>query len=266
MSHQLTSVLPTTAVAGRAENKSNGAALPPPPAILSADKVEDLNMALIQHMLTVLEDGRQQANSLYNRLRWTYWLIIVLATLMFLVGLTLISSPLWGPFTASYGATTEGTSSTVIPTSDSALATTNNSATDAANDNASTVANDTLATADTVKNLWPTLIPAGAGALTFIGLFLFNPIARVQKLMGDMSQLIMMLNSFHIRVALRLVEIDSEDRQTIGAASEHVAKVAKSTLDLVETLFEQWLSSDLTRTAPQSGSSSGESSAKTQGA
>lgn len=67
--------------------------------------------------------------------------------------------------------------------------------------------------------------------------------------MGDMSQLIIMLNSFHIRVALRLVEIDSDDRQTIGAASEHVAKVAKSTLDLLETLFEQWLNNDLVRTS-----------------
>lgn len=66
----------------------------------------------------------------------------------------------------------------------------------------------------------------------------------------------MMLNSFHIRVALRLVETDRKDRQTIGVASEHVAEVAKSTLDLVETLFEQWLSGDLTQT-PQSGTSSG---------
>ena len=187
-----------------------------PAAIVSPQEAQNLNMALIQHMLTVLEDGRQQATNLYNRLRWTYWIIIVLATLMFLVGLTLISVPLWGPFTAWYVAASKS--------------------------------NDTTDAVDIAKDLWPTLIPAGVGALTFIGLFLFNPIARVQKLMGDMSQLIMMLNSFHIRVALRLVEIDSDDRQTIGAASEHVAEVAKSTLDWVETLFEQWLTSDLTRT------------------
>lgn len=172
-------------------------------AIVSAQEAQSLNMRLIEHMLSILGDSRKQANNLYSRLRWTYWIIITLATLMFLVGLALISAPMWAPFVGQR----QGIELT----------------------------------------RWQTLIPAGLGILDLIGLFLFNPIARIQKLMGDMSQLIVILDGFQVRVALRLVEVDGEQRPTIGAGAEHVASTVQSSLKLIETFFEKWLSGDLER-------------------
>ncbi|MBT4510703.1 MAG: hypothetical protein HOC20_00645 [Chloroflexi bacterium] len=82
------------------------------------------------------------------------------------------------------------------------------------------------------------LTSAGFGVVDLAGLFLFRPIERIHSLMGDMSQITMALNSFRIQVGLRLIEMNSNNRATVGQAAEHVSNAAKDSINLVQDYFE----------------------------
>jgi len=56
--------------------------------------------------------------------------------------------------------------------------------------------------------------------------------------MGDMSQITMAINSFRIQVGLRLIEMNSNNRATVGQAAEHVSNAAKDSIKLVQDYFE----------------------------
>ncbi len=82
------------------------------------------------------------------------------------------------------------------------------------------------------------LTSAGFGVVDLAGLFLFRPIDRIHSLMGDMSQITLALNSFRIQVGLRLIEMNSNNRATVGQAAEHVSQAAKDSIKLVQDYFE----------------------------
>lgn len=166
-------------------------------AILTEEGAKTANIGLVDHMFQVLEDGRCEGKELRNKLKYTYWLLVILTTLLFLVGLALISVPIWGPFLKS------------------------------------------------PLQLETMLTAAGLGIADFMGLYLFNPLARIQKLMGDISQITVIYSAFQIRVALHLVETDNNERPTMGNAAEHVHKVATETLREIESYFEKWLATQL---------------------
>jgi hypothetical protein len=64
------------------------------------------------------------------------------------------------------------------------------------------------------------LFPTTLGIADLLGLYLYNPIRRINGLMGDITELVVILNSYHIRIALRLVESERKDRPSIGRAHE----------------------------------------------
>ena len=82
------------------------------------------------------------------------------------------------------------------------------------------------------------LIAAGFGIADLAALFLFRPLERIHGLMGDMSQIILALNSFQTQVGLRLMEMNAADRQTMGRAAEHICTAAKDSIKLVQDYFE----------------------------
>lgn len=82
------------------------------------------------------------------------------------------------------------------------------------------------------------LIAAGFGIADLAALFLFRPLERIHRLMGDMSQITLALNSFQTQVGLRLMEMNAADRQTIGQAAGHVSAAAKDSIKLVQDYFE----------------------------
>jgi hypothetical protein len=63
-------------------------------AALSEQEASSENRKLAQHMHSILEDSRQEAEALRHKLTLTYWIVVTLSVLMFLVGLALISAPL----------------------------------------------------------------------------------------------------------------------------------------------------------------------------
>jgi hypothetical protein len=83
------------------------------------------------------------------------------------------------------------------------------------------------------------LIAAGFGIADLTTLFLFRPVERIYQLMGDFSQMTLTLNSYQTQVALRLKEMNGNNRPSIGRAAEHIGAAAQNSSYLVQTYFEE---------------------------
>ena len=83
------------------------------------------------------------------------------------------------------------------------------------------------------------LVAPGFGIADLVTLFLFNPVKRIHNLMGDMSQIILAINSFQIQRDLRLVEMDVRKRESVGKAAEYIGGVAENTLKMIQQYFEE---------------------------
>ena len=82
------------------------------------------------------------------------------------------------------------------------------------------------------------LITAGFGILDLSALFLFRPMERIHKMMGDISQIILALNSYQTQVGLRLMELDVTNRPSMGQTAYKVNEAAKESIQLVQDYFE----------------------------
>jgi len=81
-------------------------------------------------------------------------------------------------------------------------------------------------------------IAAGFGLADLTTLFLFRPIERIHRLMGDMSQISLALTSFQTQVELRLIQMDASSRTSVGQTAEAVAAIAPVTIKLIQDYFE----------------------------
>ena len=83
------------------------------------------------------------------------------------------------------------------------------------------------------------LIAAITGLADLSVLFLAKPIRQIHNLMGDISQLTMIINSFRYQVGLRLLEMNSNEPDTIGLAADKINEAAQNGTELVESYFEK---------------------------
>jgi hypothetical protein len=88
-------------------------------------------------------------------------------------------------------------------------------------------------------DLFKSLIAGGFGIADLAALFLFRPVERIHRLMGDMSQVFLALNCFQTEFSLRLLEMNLKDRPTIGKASEYISLAAEKSIKWVEEYFEK---------------------------
>jgi hypothetical protein len=86
--------------------------------------------------------------------------------------------------------------------------------------------------------VYKSLIAGGFGIADLTALFFFRPLERIHRLMGDMSQVLLALNSFQSQFNLRLLEMNLEDRPTIGKACDYISAAAEKSIKLVEDYFE----------------------------
>ncbi len=82
------------------------------------------------------------------------------------------------------------------------------------------------------------VIAAGFGITDLAALFFFRPIERIHGLMGDMSQITLAINSFQTQFSLRLLEVNKDDRETVGKAAERINVAAKDSIKLIQDYFE----------------------------
>jgi len=88
-------------------------------------------------------------------------------------------------------------------------------------------------------NEWQSAVSGGLGIVDLVALFLIGPLKRIDKLMGNIAQVTIAIQSFQHQVALRLIELDSGNRETIGKAAEHIDRAAKENIALIQKYFEE---------------------------
>jgi hypothetical protein len=88
-------------------------------------------------------------------------------------------------------------------------------------------------------NLLTSVIAAGFGIADLGVLYLFRPIERIQELMGDMSQITMVINSFQTQVSLRLQEMDLDDPRSVSRAAKYIQQLSEECARQIETYFEE---------------------------
>ncbi|MGQ0794439.1 MAG: hypothetical protein ACT4NX_10225 [Deltaproteobacteria bacterium] len=169
--------------------------------ILSEREAESANQWLIEFMKGVLHDGKFEVAKLQYGLRRTYWIVIILSIVMFILGTGLILA------------------SVVKAWSDS--------------------------------ELWRSLAIGGLGLADLTGLYLFRPVEQIRKIMADMSQLTIAINSYQTQVSLRLLQLDSSKRPTIGQAAEQIKKAARSSMRNIEKYFEEGSPAPIPEPKPQ---------------
>ncbi len=147
------------------------------------------NQKSFENLHTVMRDSRRELNMLRVRLALTYWIVVALSMIMFMLGIVLLSVP---AVLALEGHTAE----------------------------------------------MQAFIAAGFGLADLTALFLFRPIERIHRLMGDMSQITLALTSFQTQVELRLIQMDASSRSSVGQTAEAIAAVAPSTIKLIQDYFE----------------------------
>ncbi|MCK7521671.1 MAG: hypothetical protein MZV64_30295 [Ignavibacteriales bacterium] len=135
--------------------------------MISEDERIKANEFIISFLQNVMNEGNNELKKLRIKLSVTYWVIIFLSIIMFIIGIALISVPAIAAFSGEI---------------------------------------------DQMQSL----ITAGFGILDLSALFLFRPMERIHKMMGDMSQIILALNSYQTQVGLRLMELDVTNRSSMG--------------------------------------------------
>ena len=157
--------------------------------LLGEDFIQEANQNIANRLEATTLENKKELARLRDKLSYTYWIIIVLSVIMFLIGIILISIP---AFAALNGEI------------------------------------------DTLKSL----IAAGFGIADLTALFFFRPLFRIHNIMGDMSQITLALNSYQIQVGLRLMEMEINDRSSIGRAAKEVDLAATNSIRLVQKYFE----------------------------
>lgn len=82
-------------------------------------------------------------------------------------------------------------------------------------------------------------IPAILGLAILAGLFLFHPIKRIQRLMGDTIQIIMVLDSFQTQRDLLLKTIDWNSSTSVIEAAKNINCATKECTKMIQGCFEE---------------------------
>ncbi|MGK9475511.1 hypothetical protein [Melioribacter sp. OK-6-Me] len=153
--------------------------------LLDAEQRKKANEFIVKHLQSTMLDGKMEIHNLRFKLSATYWVIVILSIIMFILGVLLLSVPL-------------------------------------------------KENVDEIQSL----ISGGLGLADLTALFLFKPIERIHKLMGDMSQIVIALNSYQTQVGLRLMEMDSTNRKSIGETSVYISSAARESIKVIQDYFE----------------------------
>jgi hypothetical protein len=163
---------------------------PVQPRMLTKEIIDAKNKDITDDLQATLGENKKDVNRLRRKLTVTFWVIIILSVIIFIIGVLLLSVPV----VAAFGGQIDRLNS---------------------------------------------LIAAGFGIADLIGLVLYGPIEKIHKLMGDMSQLILVLNSHQTEISLRLLEMDFlNNRPSVGTAAEKIGTDTENNIKIIQDYFE----------------------------
>jgi len=153
------------------------------------DWIIENNKAIAEDLNHSVRSNEIELEKLKSKLTVTYWVIISFSSILFLLGVVLLTVPVAAAFSGKI---------------------------------------------DTLNSI----IAAGFGIADLAALFLYGPIDRIHKIMGDMSQIILVLNSYQYQVSLILIEMDIADKKSVGEAAAKLGEAARTKIRLIEEYFE----------------------------
>lgn len=166
-----------------------------PLAIPVAAMIKQANLIISDNLQGLMKESEEEFKRLRLKLNVTYWIIVSLAIVMFVLGMVLLFVPVIAAFNHEI---------------------------------------DKL----------HSIISASFGIADLTALFLYGPIEKIHKNMGDMSQIFLALNSYRTQVSLRIMEMDvTNNRPSIGIAAEKINLAAESSIKLIQDYFEVFESS-----------------------
>jgi ABC-type multidrug transport system fused ATPase/permease subunit len=82
-------------------------------------------------------------------------------------------------------------------------------------------------------------ISAVFGIVDLLALLFLNPIKRIHNLTVDMSQIIVIINSYQNQRGLRLVQMNANSRESVGEAAKYINEAAKDCIRMIKDCFEE---------------------------
>jgi uncharacterized membrane protein YkvI len=82
-------------------------------------------------------------------------------------------------------------------------------------------------------------ISAVFGIVDLLALLFLNPIKRIHNLTIDMSQIIVIINSYQNQRGLRLVQMNANSRESVGEAAKYINEAAKNCIKMIKDCFEE---------------------------
>ncbi len=167
------------------------------PINISQGVIDEENEELLRYLKKVRKDGSLSVQKLRKKLSYSYWILIVMSTLLFLLGMALMIS------------------STVI------------------------FFQEAEAGKEVSNTFSKGLTTGGMGIVDLAMLFLMKPFSRIQKLMGEMGQITLLINSYRQQVGLILLGINiKEDPASVQEAINSIQKAVSTTVSAIEQYFE----------------------------
>lgn len=161
-----------------------------PLAIPASSMIKQANLIISDDLQGLMNESEEEFKRLRLKLNITYWIIVSLAIVMFVLGVILLFVPVIAAFNPEI---------------------------------------------DRLQSV----ISGGFGIADLIALFLYGPIEKIHKNMGDMSQIFLALNSYRSQVGLRIMEMDvTNNRPSIGVAADKINSAAESSIKLIQDYFE----------------------------
>lgn len=161
-----------------------------PLAIPASAMIKQANLIISDELQGLMNESAEEFKRLRLKLNITYWIIVSLAIVMFVLGVILLFVPVIAAFNPEI---------------------------------------------DRLQSV----ISGGFGIADLVALFLYGPIEKIHKNMGDMSQIFLALNSYRSQVGLRIMEMDvTNNRPSIGVAADKINSAAESSIKLIQDYFE----------------------------
>ncbi|MDD1775456.1 MAG: hypothetical protein LUQ24_07990 [Methanobacterium sp.] len=81
-------------------------------------------------------------------------------------------------------------------------------------------------------------IGALAGIVDIAVVLLFKPVERIHELMADFSQITVITSSYQEQVGLRLLELDVNNRDSMGVTADKINQTTKDAVSLIQDYCE----------------------------
>ena len=87
-------------------------------------------------------------------------------------------------------------------------------------------------------SLYTSVIGGTLGIIEVVSVLCLKPVEKIHDLMGDMSQISMIINSYQQQVGLRSLEFDLKHRNSIGQAADKIDEATEKSLFLIQKYVE----------------------------